>query len=106
MTDRQDSAAFKALRASSRRLLLFVETEIARQGGAATIFDDQFKVVGSRRIVTPGIAELHALGLVEHKRKVKCSVLQASDRWKSVRSLRDARELSELARGHRAISPR
>ena len=34
---RENSPAYGALRACSRRLLLFIEGEIARQGGAVTI---------------------------------------------------------------------
>jgi hypothetical protein len=54
MADRMKSPAYEVLRASSRRLLLFIETEIARQGGgSATIYPDQFRVVGSIRIIVP-----------------------------------------------------
>jgi hypothetical protein len=50
--ERTKSPAYLALRASARRLLLFIETEVARQGGGAvTIYADQFSVVGSIRIV-------------------------------------------------------
>ena len=65
MADRTQSPAYEALRASSRRLLLFIEGEIARQGGGAvTLFADQLAVVGSIKVIVPGLAELHALGLL------------------------------------------
>ena len=35
MADRMKSPAYEVLRASSRRLLLFIEQEIARQAGSA-----------------------------------------------------------------------
>jgi hypothetical protein len=40
MTDRTQGAAYGALRASSKRLLMFIEQEIARHGGGpVTIFN-------------------------------------------------------------------
>ena len=44
--DRESSPAFAVLRASSKRLLLFIEGEIARQGGGpVTLRMDEFQVV-------------------------------------------------------------
>jgi hypothetical protein len=61
--ERTQSHAFAVLRPSSRRLLMFIETEIARSdGGSVTLYMDQFEVVGSRNVVLPGLSELHALG--------------------------------------------
>jgi hypothetical protein len=37
-------------------LLAYVEQEIERQGGCAKIYDDMFVAVGSRKVVTPGLA--------------------------------------------------
>jgi hypothetical protein len=71
MTDRTQSTAYGALRASSRRLLLFIEHEIARSGGGSvTLYADQFAVVGSIKVVLPGLSELHALGLIEVARRL------------------------------------
>lgn len=73
------------LRASSRRLLLFIEGEIARQGGnPVTIYADQFAVVGSIRVVLPGLSELHALGLLDVERLQKRYVCARSERWRDI----------------------
>jgi hypothetical protein len=98
MADRNTSAAYRALRASARRLLLFIETEVARGGGHAKIFDDQFAVVGSRRVVRPGLRELDELGLIEHERHPKHSICRLSQRWREINSRRDARAISAAAR--------
>ena len=72
MTQRADvkqSPAYEVLRASSRRLLMFIEQEIARQGGGnVTLYADQLAVVGSVRVVLPGLSELNALGLIRDAR--------------------------------------
>ena len=66
MTERDLSPAYAALRASARRVLRLIESEIARQGGdVATIYTDQLEVCGSRRVHVPAMSELHALGLAE-----------------------------------------
>ena len=45
------SHAYLVLRASARRVLRLVESEIARQGGgAATVYADQLEYCGSRRV--------------------------------------------------------
>jgi hypothetical protein len=57
------------------------EGEIARQGGGAvTIYADQFAVVGSIKVIVPGLAELHALGLLDVTRYPKRSVCALSSR--------------------------
>jgi hypothetical protein len=84
MAERTQSPAYGALRASSRRLLLFIEGEIARAGGGSvTIYADQFAVVGSIRVVLPGLSELHALGLIDVERSQKRHVA-VSERWRDV----------------------
>ena len=54
--ERTQSPAYEVLGPSSRHLLAYVEQEIERQGGCAKIYDDMFVVVGSRKVVTPGLA--------------------------------------------------
>jgi hypothetical protein len=104
--DRSQSAAYAALRASSRLLLLLVEAEIAKQGGKAQIFHDQLAVVGSwSRVVRPGMAELHALGLVEVTRHPKRFLCASSDRWRAVQTSKEAAALSETAREQRQAVP-
>ena len=44
---RTQSPAFLALRASTKRVLRLVELEITRQGGCATIFNDQFEIAAT-----------------------------------------------------------
>jgi hypothetical protein len=53
MPERTQSPAFLILRASTRRLLKFIEAEVTRNGGCARIFDDQFAVVGSNVDIVP-----------------------------------------------------
>jgi hypothetical protein len=68
-SERTRSPAYQALRASARRLLRFIEMEIERQGGAAvSIYSDQFAVVGSIRVVRPGLPELQELGFIDWQR--------------------------------------
>jgi hypothetical protein len=72
MADRTQSPAYGVLRASSRRLLRFIEYEIARSGGdSVTLYADQLAVVGSIRVVLPGLSELSGLGLIDWQRLPK-----------------------------------
>jgi hypothetical protein len=103
MADRMKSPAYEVLRASSRRLLLFIETEIARQGGSATIYPDQFRVVGSLRIIVPGLDELNGLGLLDVQRFPKRAVCALSERWRDVASRHDAVDIAEAARARRPL---
>ncbi|WP_156928436.1 hypothetical protein [Bradyrhizobium sp. th.b2] len=102
--DRLQSPAYEVLRASSRRLLLFIEQEIARQGdGSAVIYADQFRVVGSIRIIVPGLDELNALGLLDVQRYPKRAVCKLSDRWRGIVARHDAMDISEAARAKRPL---
>jgi hypothetical protein len=104
MADREHSPAYEVLRASSRRLLLFIEGEIARGGGGAvSIFSDQFAVVGSIRVVVPGLAELHALGLLDVKRHAKRHVCALSERWRNIGDAMHAMRISSDARARRSL---
>jgi hypothetical protein len=68
-SEKMRSAAYGALRASARRLLLFLEREITREGGGAvTLYTDEFAVVGSTRVVRPGLPELQELGFINWRR--------------------------------------
>jgi hypothetical protein len=101
MMERMQSPAYLTLRASARRLLRFVETEIARQGGGAvTIFADQFVVVGSVRVVLPGLSELQGLGLIDWQRFPKRYVIGLSDRWRNIATAKQAMTVSTVARAH------
>ena len=85
-----------------RRLLMFIETEIARSdGGSVTLYMDQFEVVGSRNVVLPGLSELHALGLIEVTRLPKRHICAMSERWRDIRTMRDAKIVSVVARMQR-----
>jgi hypothetical protein len=97
---RTRSPAYLALRASARRCLRLIESEIARQGGVATIYADQFEICGSRRVYRPALAEIHTLGLAEIARHPKRYVCRPSNRWCEVRTMRDAQIASTLAREH------
>ena len=104
MMTRENSPAYEALRASSRRLLLFIEQEIARGGGGAvTIYADQFAVVGSIRVIVPGLAELHALGLIDVERFPKRHVCAMSERWRDIVARHEAFDISDAVRTKRPL---
>jgi hypothetical protein len=71
MTERTLSPAYAVLCASARRVMRLIESEIARQGGCATIFTDQLELCGSRRVWRRAMAEIHALGLGDYVRRPK-----------------------------------
>jgi hypothetical protein len=98
MVDRDESHAYLTLRASSRRLLRFIETAIERQGGNAALFDDELAVVGSSRVYKFGCRELHALGFIEFAREDKRNTFTLSQRWRSVTTQKEATLISARAR--------
>jgi hypothetical protein len=63
--ERMQSPAYQVLGTSSRRLLAYVEQEIAKQGGHATLYNDQLEAIGSRKVYLAGLSELNALGLLK-----------------------------------------
>jgi hypothetical protein len=105
MTQRADvikSPAYAVLRAPSRRLLRFIEYEIARNGGRPImLYNDQFAVVGSVRVIAPGLSELHVLGLIEVTRYPKRHMCALSERWRDIASKQDASIISARARSQR-----
>ena len=105
MTQRAElmqSPAYSVLRASSRRLLRFIEYEIARNvGRPVMLYNDQFAVVGSVRVIPPGLSELHALGLIEVTRYPKRHMCALSERWRDIASKQDANIISARARTQR-----
>jgi hypothetical protein len=79
MSERTQSPAYLTLRPSSRRLLAFIEGEIARGGGGpVTLYADQLAVVGSRNVLPPGLSELRGLGLIDWQRFPKRHSRQVS----------------------------
>ena len=97
--ERNESPAWQVMRPSTRRLLKFIDTEIERQGGgAAVVFTDQLAMIGSRRVYVGGVSELHALGLIEAVRRVKRYDIRASQRWRDVKTQRDAVVIAGRAR--------
>ena len=96
------SHAHAVLRRSSMRLLLFIDGEIARCGGGrVSIHNDQLAAVGAITVVLPGLSELHALGLLDVMRYQKRHVCAISERWRDIRTLRDAKIVSVVARVQR-----
>ena len=78
---REESPAYKILRPSARRLLKYVLSEIARNGGGrVVIHNDHLEMIGSRRIYLTGLYELHTVGLLEVERFPKCHACRVSDR--------------------------
>jgi hypothetical protein len=98
--ERNRSPAYTVLRASARRVDRLIQSEIARQGGCATIFNDQFEICGSRRVWRPAAAEIGALGLAEITRHPKRYICRPSDRWRGL-TMQDALIASAMAREHR-----
>ena len=98
--ERTRSPAYLMLRASARRVLRLVESEIARQGGCATIFNDQFEFVAVAASIGRRWLKIHALGLAEITRHPKRYVCRPSNRWCEVPTMRDAQIASTLAREH------
>jgi hypothetical protein len=69
-----------SLESIEQRLLMFIEQEIAHScGGSVTPYNDQFAVVGSVKVVLPGLSELHALGLIDVTRFPKRHVCANRD---------------------------
>jgi hypothetical protein len=96
------SPAYLALRASARRLLMVIETEIARQGGGTVTFHaDQLAVIGSIRVILPGLNELAGLGLIDCKGLPKRYVIGLSDRWHNIATAEQAMSISAVARTQR-----
>jgi hypothetical protein len=98
--ERARSPAYLVLRASARRVLRLIESELMRQGGCATIYTDQLELCGSRRVYRPALAEIHALGLAEIARHPKRYVCRLSNRWLGIQNMRDALIASTMARKH------
>jgi hypothetical protein len=68
-----------------------------------TIYPDQFAVVGSIRIIVPGLDELNALGLLDVQRYPKRCVCALSERWRDIASRHDAVDIAEAARAKRPL---
>jgi hypothetical protein len=96
--NREYSAAYKALRASARRVLRLIEFEVVRQGGCAVIGNDELELCGSRRVWRPALAELDALGLAEVTRFPNFYECRRSERWRTLRTRQEARLISAAAR--------
>lgn len=105
MADRTQSPAYEVLRASSKRLLAFIDAEIERQGGSAVLFDDQLAMIGSSRVYKFGCRELHLLGFIAFAREHKCNTFTPSQRWRGVRTKDDAMLISARARYQESKSP-
>jgi hypothetical protein len=100
--DREASPAYQALRPSAGRLLAYCERAIARQGGhGATIYIDMLEKIGSRRVTTPAMSELHCLGLIECVRSPKRFDCRLSSRWRDIASMQEALVVSARARAER-----
>ena len=99
IADRTQSPAYGALRPSTRRLLMFIETEIARGGGGSvTLYAGQLAVVGPVRVVLPGLSELHGLGLIEWQRFPKRHVMGPSERWRAIETPKQAARVQRKPR--------
>ncbi len=59
------------------------------------------EVVGSVKVILRGLSELTGLGLIDWQRFPKRHVIALSDRWRNVRTMRDAKIVSVVARVQR-----
>jgi hypothetical protein len=85
MQRKENSPAFKILRSSTQRLLMYCEQRMKANGGSpVALFDDEIACVGSRRVYVSGFSELNALGLLKVARSEKQWLVQPSDHWKTV----------------------
>lgn len=101
---REQSPAYEILRASTRRLLKYVLSEIARNDGGRTIIhNDQLEMIGSRRIYLTGLFELHTVGLLDVERFPKCHACRPSNRWREVASVCEAQTASAAVRASNRI---
>lgn len=99
--ERTQSPAYRTLRASSRRLLTFIESEVARRRRSCR--DLQRSVRDDRLApgLLPSLNELHALGLVEITRYPKRHICQLSDGWRDITTPKQAMIISGVARYQR-----
>jgi hypothetical protein len=96
------SHAFAVVRRSSRRLFMFIEQEIARRGGGPVmLYMGEFRAIGRRNVILPGLSELHGVGLVDWQRFPKRHVIALSDRWLAIETLTQAMIVRAIARTQR-----
>ena len=78
--ERTRSPAYAVLRASSRRVDRLIQSELARQGGGvATIFNDQFELCGSRRVLSAGAGRDRAVSEAVHLPTIRSLARDAHD---------------------------
>ena len=75
--------------------------DCAQRWSPFMLYNDQFAVVGSVRVIAPGLSELHALGLIEVTRYPKRHMCALSERWRDIASKQDASIISARARTQR-----
>jgi hypothetical protein len=69
-----------------------------RPAEMSTIYPDMFEMIGSRRVVLPGLRELGGLGWIELVQLPKRHLISRSDRWCTVSTWQQARAISAAAR--------
>ena len=100
-----ESPAYSVLRASSRRVLDRILTEIERGGGVASISNEAFDAYRCSS-VAPALRELTGLGFVEITAgRNRCNSFAGSDRWRAITSKREASIISAVAREPRPRPP-
>ena len=81
---------------------MFIKQKIARRGGGpVTLYMGDFRFVGCRNVILPGLSELHGLGLVDWQRFPKRHMIAQSDRWHAIETPRQAMIVSAIARTQR-----
>jgi hypothetical protein len=97
--DRTSSPAYEVLRASSRRVLRLVESEIMRQGGgSAAVWNDMLECCASRRAYLPALCELAGLGFITVERHPKKHICRLANGWRDIASMHEAVRVSARAR--------
>src|SRR5262245_291916 len=94
-----ESPAYWVLRPSTRRLLRFIETEVARAGtDRVMLANATLEMIGSRRVYLPGLHELAVLGWIDVERYPKHHAISLSTRWQQITSEPQASATSAAAR--------
>jgi len=92
---RSECPSFQVLRSSAKRLLRYLDHELARSGGQpVTVPNDMLEIVGSIRVWRPAMHELAVLGLVEVERTFKQHRVARSERWRDITTLTQAETAS------------
>ena len=85
-------------------MLQFIDGEVAKRGGGSvTFYVDELAVIGSIKIIIPGLSELCGLGFIEWQRYPKRHQISLSSRWRDITTAKRALIVSAVARSQRTL---